>query len=414
MKRNDILRQIETGDTTWQENLEAYILSAEPDELYQTSEDIAAYGFVEEALEILKHLSYLFPEEEQLKVDQAVWMLEVGREEEGAELLQSVPEVSDAYPQALLTMADYYQMTGLYEVAEQKLEQAIRLYPEEPILQLAKAELKLETGRYLEAARIFENLWTLRSELPHVDLARRLAETYSAGAAFEEAIPYYKEALLQGEAPDLLFQYGYALFQTEQYQAAIQQLDEVIAIDPDYFSAYLLSSQAYAMLEENEKALERIEQGIEKDSFEKEYYLVAAKLALKLGLEKKAESYFHEAIALDPEYIDAIIHLAQLYLHQEDYEAIIQLTEDVQKDGSTLTSLYPYLAESHEQLENYKQAHEFYELAYTEQKEDVYFLKKYAYFLLEEGKREKAKAIVRELQQLEPESMEWVALLEDL
>lgn len=414
MTLTDILRQIETGDTSWQSQLEQYMLSAATDELYQTSEQIAAYGFVEEALEILKHLSYLFPEEEQLKVDQAVWMLEVGREEEAAELLQTIPASSDAYPQALLTLADYYQMTGLYEVAEQKLEQAIRLYPEEPILQLAKAELKLETGRYLEAARIFESLWNLRTELTHVDLARRLAETYSLGAAYEEAIPYFKEALLQGEAPDILFQYGYALFQTEQYQQAIKQLDEVLAIDPDYFSAYLLSAQAYSMLEENEKALERIEQGIEKDSFEKEYYLVAAKLALKLGLEKKAEAYFHEAIALDPEYIDAIIHLVQLYRHQEDFESIVQLANDVQQDGSTLTSLYPYLAESYEQLENYKLAHEFYELAYTEQKEDVYFLKKYAYFLLEEGKREEAKAIVRELQQLEPESMEWVVLLEDI
>lgn len=411
---NEILRQIETGDNAWQSNFETFMLNSEPEELYQTSEHIAAFGFVEEAIQLLQHLSYLFPEEEQLKLDQAVWMLEVGKEDEAVTLLQEIPAQSDVYPQALLALADYYQMTGLYEVAEQKLEVAIRLLPEEPILQLAKAELKLETGRYLEAARILEDLWTVRDSLTGINLARKLAETYSAGAAYEEALPYFKEALLEGEAPDLLFQYGYALFQAGLYQEAIKQLEETLAIDPDFYSAYLLSAQGYSMLEENEAALERIEQGIEKDSFEKEYFLFAAKLALKLGNEQKAQMYFSEAIALDPEYMDAILHLTQLYSHQENYEAIIDLVNEVQKEGVTISGLYPYLAESHEKLENFEQAYDFYKLAYTEQKEDVYFLEKYAYFLLEEGKRQEAKEIVQQLIALDPESMEWSALLEDL
>jgi len=414
MTMNEILRQIETGNEEWQAQLETFLLSAEPEEIYQASEHVAAYGFVEEAIRMLEHLAYLFPEEDQLKVDQALWMFEVGKEDSALELLQQVPSHSDTYPQVLLAMADYYQMTGLYEVAEQKLDEATRLVPNEPILQLAKAELKRETGRYLEAARLFEDLWTLRDDLQHVNLALKLAETYSAGAAYEEALPYFKEALQAGEAPDVMFQYGYALFQSQMYQEAIDQLDEVLAADPDYYSAYLLSAQAYAMLEQNEPALERIEQGIAKDSFEKEYYLFAGKIALKLGLQQKAQDYFSQAIALDPEYIDGILHLVQVHMHQEDYEAVIQLAQDVQTDGAILSSLYPYLAESHNQLENYTQAYEFYQLAYTEQKEDVYFLEKYAYFLLEEGKRDEAKIVIQQLLSLDPQATEWSTMLDQL
>lgn len=414
MTLNEILRQIETGQNDWQEQLETYLLNAEPDEIYQASEQLAAYGFVEEAIRMLEHLVYLFPEEEQLKVDQAIWMLEVGREEQALAILQEIPRQSEVYPQVLLAMADYYQMTGLYEVAEQKLEEAIRLMPDEPLLKLAKAELKRETGRYLEAARIYEEVYPLRSELPHIDLSQKLAETYSAGAAYEEAIPYFKDSLAQGEVPDKLFQYGYALFQIGDYKAAIEQLDEVLAADPDYYSAYLLSAQAYGMLEENQSALERIEQGIEKDSFEKEYYLVAGKLALKLGQEDKAQRYFSEAIALDLEYIDGILHLVHLYMHQEDYEAVVQLAEDVQADGATLTSLYPFLAQSHHELENYNKAYDFYKLAYTEQKEDVYFLEKYAYFLLEEGKRKEAKSVIEQLLSLHPQAVEWREMIDNL
>lgn len=414
MTMNEILRQIETGETTWQETLESFLLTADPEEIYQASEQVAAYGFVEEAVQMLEHLSYLFPEEEQLVIDRAIWMMEIGKEEEAATLLQAIPVTSEAYPQALLALADYYQMTGMYEVAEQKLEAALNLLPNEPILIAAKAELKLETGRYLEAARLFEELWTSRAELPHLDIARKLAETYAAGAAFEEALPYYKEALLQGEAPDLLFQYGYALFQSGFYKDAIEQLDLVLAADPDYYAAYLLSAQAYSMLEENERALERIEQGIEKDNFEKEYYLFAAKIALKLGLESKAENYFNEAIALDPEYMDAILHLIRLYMHQENYESILSLADAVQKSEGVMTALYPFQAESHKHLENYEQAYEFYKLAYTDNKDDVYFLENYAYFLLEEGKREEASEIIQQLVVLDPDSIEWNTLLENL
>lgn len=414
MTMNEILRQIETGEETWKDHLENFLLENDPETIYQTSEQLASYGYVEEAIRLLEHLSYLFPEEDQLIVDRALWMLEVGQEEGAVELLQQVPESSDVYPQVLLALADYYQMTGLYEVAEQKLEAATRLLPDEPILQLAKAELKRETGRYLEAARLYENLWNLRDDLVHVNLAMKLAETYSAGAAYEEAIPYFKEALKAGESPDVLFQYGYALFQSGMYKESIEQLDEVLAMDPDYYSAYLLSAQGYAMLEQNQQALERIQQGIEKDGFEKEYYLFAGKMALKLQLEEQAIDYFSQAIALDPEYIDGILHLVQLYMHREEYEEVVALAEAVQVDGAILTALYPYLAESHNQLENYEQAYEFYQLAYTEQKEDVYFLEKYAYFLLEEGKRQQAKTVIQQLLSLQPDSLEWSAMLDEL
>ena len=90
------------------------------------------------------------------------------------------------------------------------------------------------------------------------------------------------------------------------------------------------------------------------------------------------------------------------------------LAEAVQVDGAILTALYPYLAESHNQLENYEQAYEFYQLAYTEQKEDVYFLEKYAYFLLEEGKRQQAKTVIQQLLSLQPDSLEWSTILDEL
>ena len=57
--------------------------------------------------------------------------------------------------------------------------------------------------------------------------------------------------------------------------------------------------------------------GIRRDEFDKELQLTAGKSALKLGLPEEAEEHLKEALALDPEYIEALITLASLYNERE-------------------------------------------------------------------------------------------------
>src|SRR5690606_19402870 len=190
---------------------------------------------VEEAIKVLEHLEYLFPEESQLKIDRANLLIEADREDEALNLLMEVPKGDEYYPQALVTLADLFQLQGLLEAAENRLNEAIDLLPEEPLLMQAKAELLLDSGRYLESAKIYQDLKASGVALEGVNLSERLAEVYSAGAAYEEALPYYEEALENQMQPDVLFGAAVASFQTKQYERAVQRLDQLIDLDPDYF-----------------------------------------------------------------------------------------------------------------------------------------------------------------------------------
>lgn len=392
--------------------LESFLLNGDPDEQYQLADLLTQSGFLQEAISILEHLQFLFPEENQLKIDQAQLYLEMDKEDEALEMLTTIEKTSDAYPQALLTLADYYQMLGLYEVAEQKINEALTLLPKEPLLLYAKGELLFETGRYLEAARVMEDLLPHQESLQAIDLSLKLAEIYSAGAAYEEAIPYYTLALEKEVAPDVLFHAAYASFQVQQYETATKQLEDLLQIDPDYFSGYMLLAETYAMLEKNEDALKAITDGIARDEFEKEYYLFAGKISLKLGKVKEAETFLREAIALDPEYMDAIFILSSLYSTEEKDEELVELYETLKQEHFEWSAMYPFLATAYERLELYEKAYEFYQLAYTEHIEDVPFLEKYVYFLLEEGKRAEAKEVVLILQKLQPENSEWFEMFE--
>lgn len=392
--------------------LDAFLLDGNPDEQYELADLLAQYGYTEEAVKVLEHLQFLFPEENQLKIDQAQLYLEMDREDDALNLLTNVEKISDAYPQALLTLADYYQMIGLYEVAEQKINEALAIMPNEPLLQYAKGELLFETGRYLEAARMMEELLPHKDAIQAVDLPLKLAEIYSAGAAYEEAIPYYMEALQKEVAPDTLFHAAYASFQVQHYGTAVSHLENLLEIDPDYFSGYMLLAESYAMLEKNEEALKAITNGIARDEFEKEYYLFAGKISLKLGRVKEAESFLREAIALDPEYMDAIFTLTSLFATEERDEELIELYEELKKENFEWSSMYPFLAAAFNRLEIYEKAYEFYKLAYTELKDDAQFLEKYVYFLLEDGKREEAKEVVSLLKELQPENSTWFEMFD--
>ncbi|KZE38052.1 hypothetical protein AV656_03745 [Bhargavaea cecembensis] len=378
---------------------------------YMAAGFLAEYGFLQEADTLYEGMITLMPEEAQLKIDRAQVLIELGEEDDALLLLTSVGPQDEEYPQALLVLADYYQMAGMAEAALRKVEEAENILPDEPAVKFAKAELLLDGGRYAEAARLYKEVQAA-GEIAGVRLSDRIAEAYAAGAAFEEALPYYAESLEEARTPDMLFGYAYAAYQSKHYGEAIKTLVELKAMDPDYFSAYALLAQAQTMEGEDEAAYATLQEGLSRDKYDKELYLSAGKLALKTGRPDEAETHFNEAIALDPEYMDALHALMSLYDHQERNGDIISMMGELREEGRDWPALYPFAAAAHEREEQYKEAYEFYRLAYNDFREDPKFLEKFSLFLLDEGKREEAIELIKQLVVLMPDDPRWSSFLE--
>lgn len=408
----DIVQAIENGDVEKITSfLDKGLLNEDPDQLYEIAELLMNYGYLNEARRIIEHLLFLFPEENQLKIDLASILFELGDEDKGLDLLMEIDENSPEYPQSLLVLADYYQSQGLYEVAEYRIEEAIELLPNEPLLQFAKAELLVEMGRFTEGARIYHELYEQNQTIENVSLTERLAEVYRAGGNYEEALHFYQEALEEKVTSDLLFGSAYSAFQCEKYEFAIKQLENLKELDPDYFSAYLLLAQSYGMIEDNKNAYRVIKEGIKRDEYDKSFYLFAGKMALKNGLVDEAIEHLTQAISLDPEYMEAIYVLMSIYSKHEEYEKVIELFETIRREHFEWSSLYPFVAQAYQETEQYECAYEIYSLAYNDFKEDTLFLEKYCYFLIEYGRRDEARRILEQLIALEPTELQWQDLL---
>ena len=379
---------------------------------YDVTQAYIAYGFFEEAVSMYRALREALPDMEQLKVDEAQVLIELGDEDGALLLLEQVDKEDDVYLQVLLIEADYYGMLGMTEVAMQKVNEAYQRAPEEPIIQFAYAETALAVGNNREAIRMYEMLQEAGHEsIGNVSIVQRLAEAHRAGGAYEEATSYFEQVIEEEATPDDLLDMAYVQVQSGHPERAIESLERILEMDPDYFSAYYLLGHAHSLLEQNEEAYEVYEAGIRRDAFNKELHNAAGKIALKLQKEEEAIRHLKEALALDPEYTEALLTLAAIYEKREDDEALIEL---LTAPHVLLTpDLSFILAKAYDREELYEEAGRAFDEAAPYLEDDLVFLRAYASFLREDGQIDRAVKVAKRLIALEPNEWEWVNWLED-
>lgn len=412
-KVNKIITLLENGHH--EEALESYqqiLLDGSHEERFLLAEELFQYGFLEESKALYERLLEAYPEEGELLVLLAETHIDLGNEEEAILVLEKINEHDPSFPQSLLLLADLYQMDGLFEVSEQKLLKAKEILPDEIIVDFALGELYAEQGRFLEAKRIYENVLRKEEIIAGINVNQRLADILSAGGAFEEALPYYEKALDDKLEINTLFSYAFTALQAGFNRTAIEKLTELKELDPEYHSLYLYLAQAYEREEEAGSGLEAVKEGIKQDEFNKELFFYGGKLALKNGDEKESEDMFRQALALDPEYVQAAILLNKLLLQQERYEDVIEITEMLNELEEPQLIWDSAVAFQH--IEEYSEALNKYQLAYTFFKQQPDFLSDYGYFLAEEGKREEAAEIFNTLIKLEPGNEEYLDVLQRL
>ncbi|WP_313798500.1 tetratricopeptide repeat protein [Cytobacillus sp.] len=414
-KVDEIIELIEKGQhEEAMKRQKQILLQGSHEERFVLAEELFQYGFVEEAKALFERLLEAYPEEGELLVLLAEANIDLGQEDEAILVLERVQEDDPSFPQSLLLLADLYQMEGLYEVSEQKLQKAKSILPNEIIIDFALGELYAEQGKFLEATRAYEMVLQKENVIAGVNVNQRMAEVLSVGGAFEEAMPYYEKALDEKIEINTLFSYGFTALQAGFNRTAIEKFNELKELDPEYHSLYINLAKAYEREEELENSYQAINMGIKQDEFNKELYFNGGKLALKLGKEEEAENLFRESLALDPEFTEAAVTLTKLFLKQERYEDILEITEMMNDLEEEEPRLLWDAAIAHQQLEEYSQALNKYDLAYTFFKEQPDFLSDYGYFLIEEGKRAEAAEVFNTLIKLEPNNLEYQDIVQRL
>ncbi|MFS0863570.1 tetratricopeptide repeat protein [Fredinandcohnia sp. 179-A 10B2 NHS] len=384
------------------------------DEKYTIAQNYYKWGFVDDAKIIIEELLEIYPTEGELLVFLAEIMIDLDKEEEAISLLDTISEDDPVYIESLVLQADLFQMQGLFEVSEQKLLLAKEQSADERIIDFALGELYSSHGEYNKSIPYYQQVLNENDEIAGVNVNARLAEGLSATGKFEEALPYYEAAIGKQEDSNTLFGYGFTAFQAKYFNKAIEVLTQLKEIDNDYTSLYLYLAMAYEEEGMLEKSLSTLKEGLEVDSLNKELHFYAGKISMMLGKNEEVEKHLREAVGIDPGYVEAITQLTKFLLREERYDDVIECLDSVMSYGEFDEQFEWDLAFAKNKLEQYSDALNHYRHAYTFFKETPEFLEEYGYFLMEDGKRQEAIEVFKELLQLDPMKYEIEELLTEI
>ena len=388
--------------------------SQNDEDIFTLAEELASLGFMEEAKELFEELEKRYPEEGEVLFSLAEVSAELGNEEEALLYLEKIENDDPMYPGALLLLGDLYQAMGMEEVSVRKLQEANVILPDEPIVKFALAELYYQQGNFREAVELYTYISQNDSSINGISINKRLALSLVSLGEFEESLPYFNKAEREDNDNDvnLLFEYGFAAFHAGEYVTAIAKFSDLKEMDPAYHSLYMYLAMAYEENKDLQMAIEVAEEGMKEDPFNKEIFLYGAELASKKGDSPKAIKWLSEAIAIDPGYLEAILTLGKLYLHEEQYSEVIDLVSSVREMGEEDPQFDWLMATAYSELEEYEQALSSYREAYQHFMENKEFLHEFGYFLLEGSKFQEARSIFEKLLKDDPSNDEYLDILE--
>lgn len=375
-------------------------------------EELLQLGFLQEVNEIFELLLTRNPKQVGYYLPLAEVAIENNDTEAAFEALESIPKTSEFYAQALLITADLYQVLGIPEVSEAKLNEALEYVEEKSVILFALAELYFTTDRYQEALEYYRQVDEREFNLPSVSLVERQGVALSMLGAFEEAIVLLEQALEEEETDDRLFQLAFVYLQLQENEKAIHYLQKLRVLNPQYEALYLFLAEALQQEELLQEAQEVIEEGILENPYRVELYHFASENAYRLNEVKKAEKFLVDALEIGERTDDTLLILSNLYIDEGFYEEALDAIRQMENQDQPF-ALWNRAKAAYE-LEEFAEAAKYYALANEQLHHEIDFMKEYGLFLREEGRLEEALPLLTHYLAHEPGDLEVQSILDDL
>jgi tetratricopeptide (TPR) repeat protein len=165
------------------------------------------------------------------------------------------------------------------------------------------------------------------------DTFERAEGAYKDGRFAEARAEYEKLLALRPDlAPRVHQQIGFCYIQEKQHARAVEELEQVLAAEPDNAQVRAIAAQAAlegGLAEKGRELLAGLSEGVIKDP--DAFFNIGVNF-LNAGLTEDAARYFTKAVSLDPGYVDGYYQRALAYLKlgrtaecRADFEKVVSL-----------------------------------------------------------------------------------------
>ena len=265
-----------------------------------------------------------------------VALMALDRFEEAEAALGQALEIDSRDLNARQNLGELRKRQGRYDEAVEQYRRAIEIDPDFVLGWGGLADVQFLAGRHDEAAEAAERALSIDPDSPdaaalHLLLGRtRTADSHTRAEALrlqqrhDEAIALYREALeMDSRYAPALAGMGIAFFELEQYEEAIESMEEALIVAPELpeaSSLHRLTGRALQELGRLEEAAERFARTLELDPRNTEALDRLAFLRFNAGNYDEAIGYYRALLDVDPADATAHSNLGVALLNLERYE----------------------------------------------------------------------------------------------
>ena len=373
------------------------------DALFILGETLYNFGLMPQGLEVFRVLYHKYPDESELLIYFIEGLMAENQTDEALEYLSYVEQS----PEKLMLEADLYQQINMLEVAIDKLQQAIEIEPNDPIIHFALAEILYYDGQYLRATTEYETvLETGEYQVNGVNLFSRMADCSLQSGNYSDAIRLFDEISEDEMTSEDYFKKAIAYDKNDLTHEAIKIMTSLLAKDPDYIQGYLYLQSLYENDKNYADAIETGKEGLRLSQFYKELMYSTGSLEIEHGDANEGVQLLKQALEVDNAYQEPLLMLSDLYRNEEDYDEIINLLTFVDEEDLDPTFMW-HLAFAYGQEERDKEAQHFFELAYPTLNTNIDFMSDYYFYLIEIGQKDEALAVLKKLLELDASNETW-------
>jgi tetratricopeptide (TPR) repeat protein len=406
------------------------------------------------------------------QIQNSLHKLERGQVEEGLQEIKKLIDHPDMHDELCFELALSIYQYGFVQEAVDILEPLHLLYPDEPEITLALAEMYAELDRAEEATGLLHDipqdhddyvravllsaevymmeglhevaehklLKALETNPRHQVLHQALAEVhyeqedyaaalihYQKGieppldkvahcfaqtGQFETALEYYESALQKEKTPDALFGYGFVSFQLGKWEQSVKTLASLLESDPYYTSAYPYLAEAQQKTGDVDGALQTVEKGLKYDETNPRLNDLYARLLLQTGDTEQAKLQVDRTLAQDPHYVPALEKAVELARQEGDYRQALEHVKTLIDSVPGNADYYMTAGELYEETDRFDRAEQNYRQALEVQADNVRAMNRLAFLLRDEGRPDEAIELWQQSLRLQPEQWDIEELLQ--
>jgi predicted O-linked N-acetylglucosamine transferase (SPINDLY family) len=201
-------------------------------------------------------------------------------------------------------------------------DSAIRLAPGFADAHFNRGNALFALGRFAEATASFRTAVAFRPQ--YIDALNNCGNALHRAGQFADAIACYDEVFALDPGHVLArINKGAALIELRKMDEAIADLDRAIALAPGHVGAWLNRGEALLLRSRLPEALDSYDGALKLDARSPEAWLGRANVLMLSKRLSEAKRACHEALAIEPDLVKALVQLGQCHALQGEAEVAI-------------------------------------------------------------------------------------------